>query len=197
MAGRAFADQLDTFSESGGSSPVDAGPLDKGHHTMRNILRTIVCFASISLAPLSASAQFGGKAGFSEAFRPDILPRDMVLIVETLKLEDWQRPIVESLIEDYSASFKTGCDAVREKMVDMAKSQKNGAKSAAGLLAPIENWQQEKQQLFNDFMESVKGQLSDAQRERWPRFGDALHDAHQRTPIQNTAAPTAMKAAGG
>ena len=63
---------------------------------MRHLLRPIVFCASIALASLSASAQFGGKAGFSEAFRPDILPRDMVLIIETLKLEDWQRPIVES-----------------------------------------------------------------------------------------------------
>lgn len=178
MAGPAFADQLDTFRESGGPTPVDAGPPKAGHHTMRNILRTIVCCASISLASLSASAQFGGKAGFSEAFRPDILPRDMVLIVETLKLEDWQRPIVESLIEDYTASFKTGCDAVREKMVDMAKAQKNGSKSAAGLLAPIESWQQEKRKLFSDFMESVKGQLSDTQRERWPRFERTIRREH-------------------
>ena len=95
---------------------------------MRNILRTIVCCASISLAPLTASAQFGGKAGFSEAFRPDILPRDMVLIVETLKLEDWQRPIVESLIEDYSASCKTGCDAVRAPQV----VGPDGAREAVG-----------------------------------------------------------------
>jgi hypothetical protein len=102
----------------------------------------------------------------------------MVLIVETLKLEDWQRPIVESLIEDYTASFKTGCDAVREKMVDMAKAQKNGSKSAAGLLAPIEAWQQEKRRLFGDFMESVKGQLSDTQRERWPRFERTIRREH-------------------
>jgi len=145
---------------------------------MRHLLRPIVFCASIALASLSASAQFGGKAGFSEAFRPDILPRDMVLIIETLKLEDWQRPIVESLIEDYSASFKTGCDAVREKMVDMAKTQKGGAKSAVGLLAPIETWQQEKEKLFRDFMDSVKGQLSDAQKERWPSFERTIRREH-------------------
>ena len=63
-------------------------------------------------------------------------------------------------------------------MVEMAKSQKNGSKSAAGLLAPIESWQLEKQQLFTDFMESVKGQLSDTQRERWPRFERTIRREH-------------------
>jgi len=140
---------------------------------MRHLLRRIVLAAPLALLTM-ASAQFGGKAGFTEAFKPDILPRDMTLIVETLKLEDWQRPIVESLIEDYTASFKTGCDAVREKMVELAKAQKGGPKTIKGLLAPIEQWQPEKQKLFNDFMESVKGQLSEMQRERWPKFERTL-----------------------
>jgi hypothetical protein len=144
---------------------------------MRHLLRPLVCCASIALASLSASAQFGGKAGFSQAFKPDIQARDMSLLVETLKIEDWQRPIVETLLEDYTASFKTGCDAVREKMVEVAKSQK-GAKSAVGLLAPIEAWQVEKERIFQEFMENVKGQLSDTQREQWPRFERMLRREH-------------------
>lgn len=140
---------------------------------MRNLIRRIVLLAPLILAPFTF-AQFGGKAGFGEAFRPDILPRDMTLIVETLKLEDWQRPIVESLIEDYTAGFKTGCDTVREKMVDLAKSQKGASKSIKGLLAPISAWLPEKQRLFQEFMASVKGQLSDVQRERWPKFERTL-----------------------
>ncbi|MEY4842081.1 MAG: hypothetical protein RJA12_805 [Planctomycetota bacterium] len=140
---------------------------------MRNLIRRIVLLAPLILATFTF-AQFGGKAGFGEAFRPDILPRDMTLIVETLKLEDWQRPIVESLIEDYTAGFKTGCDTVREKMVDLAKSQKGASKSIKGLLAPISAWLPEKQRLFQEFMASVKGQLSDVQRERWPKFERTL-----------------------
>jgi len=140
---------------------------------MRNIFRHIVLVAPLLLASL-ASAQFGGKAGFGEAFRPDILPRDMTLIVDTLKLEDWQRPIVESLIDDYGSSFKTGRDTVQQKMMEIAKTQKGGAKSVKGLLAPITLWQPEKERLFTDFMDSIKGQLSDVQRERWPKFERTL-----------------------
>jgi hypothetical protein len=140
---------------------------------MRNLFRRLVLVAPLALLPV-ASAQFGGKAGFAEAFKPDILPRDMTLITETLKLEDWQRPIVESLLEDYNASFRTGCDGVREKMVELAKASKGNPKSIKGLLAPIEQWQPEKQRLYRDFMENLKGQLSDMQRERWPKFERTL-----------------------
>ncbi len=136
---------------------------------MQNANRLLIVAIPLLLATMSF-AQFGGKAGFGEAFRPDVLPRDMVLVVETLKLEEWQRPIVESLIDDYTANFKTGCDTVRQKMVDMAKSQKGDSKSIKGLLAPIQAWVPEKDRMFADFMASVKGQLSDTQRERWPQF---------------------------
>ena len=140
---------------------------------MRTILRRLVLIAPLVLAPF-ASAQFGGKAGFGEALKPDIHPRDMTLIIEILKLEDWQRPIVESLLEDYNSSFKTGCDGMREKMTDLAKKQKGAPQSMKGLLAPITEWQPEKKRLFEDFMSGLKGQLSDVQRERWPKFERTL-----------------------
>src|SRR5689334_11549394 len=44
----------------------------------------------------TASAQFGGRAGFEDAFMPDFLARDVSLFVESLGLEDWQRPILEN-----------------------------------------------------------------------------------------------------
>jgi len=125
-----------------------------------------------------ASAQFGGKAGFSEAFKPDLLPRDMTMIVETLKLEDWQRPIVQSLLQDYQDSFKTGTDALKEKMVESAKQQKNGgAKNMRGLLEPIQNWLPEKARLFEDLMSSIQSQLGPNQKERWPKFERAVRRA--------------------
>ena len=85
---------------------------------MKFLRPAVLTLSLFILAPM-ASAQFGGKAGFSEAFKPDLLPRDMTMIVETLKLEDWQRPIVQSLLQDYQDSFKTGTDALKEKMVEL------------------------------------------------------------------------------
>ena len=77
---------------------------------MNRLHATVVTASLLLFAPIApvAMAQFGGRAGFSEALKPDLLPRDMTMIVETLKLEEWQRPIVQSLLEDYQISFKTG-----------------------------------------------------------------------------------------
>ena len=141
-------------------------------------LRPAVLTLSLFLLAPMASAQFGGKAGFSEAFKPDLLPRDMTMIVETLKLEDWQRPIVQSLLQDYQDSFKTGTDALKEKMVESAKQQKNGgAKNMRGLLEPIQNWLPEKARLFEDLMSSIQSQLGPNQKERWPKFERAVRRA--------------------
>lgn len=144
---------------------------------MKFLRPAVLTLSLFILAPM-ASAQFGGKAGFSEAFKPDLLPRDMTMIVETLKLEDWQRPIVQSLLEDYQDSFKTGTDAIREKMINSAKTQKNGgAKDMRSLLAPIEAWIPEKERLYEDLMSSIKTQLGPNQQERWPQFERAVRRA--------------------
>ena len=138
-----------------------------------NRLRTTIVTISLLLAPV-AMAQFGGKAGFSEALKPDLLPRDMTMIVETLKLEEWQRPIVQSLLEDYQISFKTGTDALHQKMQENARKQTGGASGVRGLLAPIEAWAPEKERLYEDLMSSIKSQLSENQQERWPKFERAV-----------------------
>ena len=144
---------------------------------MKFLRPAVLTLSLFILAPM-ASAQFGGKAGFSEAFKPDLLPRDMTMIVETLKLEDWQRHIVQSLLEDYQDSFKTGTDAIREKMINSAKTQKNGgAKDMRSLLAPIEAWIPEKERLYEDLMSSIKTQLGPNQQERWPQFERAVRRA--------------------
>ena len=144
---------------------------------MKFLRPAVLTLSLFILAPM-ASAQFGGKAGFSEAFKPDLLPRDMTMIVETLKLEDWQRPIVQSLLQDYQDSFKTGTDALKEKMVESAKQQKNGgAKNMRGLLEPIQNWLPEKARLFEDLMSSIQSQLGPNQKERWPKFERAVRRA--------------------
>ncbi|MSR33682.1 MAG: hypothetical protein EXS12_02610 [Phycisphaerales bacterium] len=142
---------------------------------MKFLRPTLLALAFLILTPIT-SAQFGGKAGFSEAFKPDMLPRDMSMIVETLKLEDWQQPIVQSLLEDYKDSFKTGTDAIREKMINSAKKQKTGggAKDMRSLLEPIEAWMPEKEHLFADLMSSIKSQLGPNQQERWPQFERAV-----------------------
>ncbi len=142
---------------------------------MRTLLRTIVLVLAAPLLLASpASAQFGGRGAISEAARPDVLPRDATLIMDTLKLEEWQRPIVESLIEDYTFSFKTGWETAVQKMKEVASRMKGGSGGAKGLMQPIATWLPEKKRLYAEFMANVKGQLSDVQLERWPKFERAM-----------------------
>jgi hypothetical protein len=143
---------------------------------MNRLHATVVTASLLLFAPITpvAMAQFGGRAGFSEALKPDLLPRDMTMIVETLKLEEWQRPIVQSLLEDYQISFKTGTDALQQKMQDNARKQKGAMNDVRLLLAPIEAWAPEKERLYEDLMASIKSQLSENQQERWPKFERAV-----------------------
>ena len=143
---------------------------------MNRLHATVVTASLLLFAPIApvAMAQFGGRAGFSEALKPDLLPRDMTMIVETLKLEEWQRPIVQSLLEDYQISFKTGTDALQQKMQDNARKQKGAMNDVRLLLAPIEAWAPEKERLYEDLMASIKSQLSENQQERWPKFERAV-----------------------
>ena len=74
---------------------------------MNCLLRVVAPAAALALLlspsfvpTASAAPQLGQSAGFAEAFQPDFLSRDMDLIVETLELEDWQRTILQSLLDD-------------------------------------------------------------------------------------------------
>lgn len=130
------------------------------------------CFGPVASAP----AQFGGQAGFAEAFRPDFLARDIILFTDALGLEEWQRPIIETLLEDYQVSFNAGVEDVRKKMSDM-KDQISSAppeEVMKRILAPIDAWSAEKAKLRTEFLDNVKSQLSEAQLERWSRFERAF-----------------------
>jgi hypothetical protein len=138
---------------------------------MRTLIALLIVAAPLALTS-PAAAQFGGRAAMSEAARPDVLPRDLLLIMDTLKLEEWQRPIMESLIDDYNLSFTTGWQQTIERMKQVAMTSKGG--SAKGLMEPIVAWLPEKQKLFTEFMANVKGQLSEVQQERFPRLERAM-----------------------
>ena len=68
------------------------------NRTRATALAVALCAAGALATP--AAAQFGGRAAFGEAFQPDILQRDITLINSVLELEEWQRPIVEALMQD-------------------------------------------------------------------------------------------------
>lgn len=121
-------------------------------------------------------AQFGAAAGIADAFRADFLARDMQLFVEQLRLEDWQRPIIEMLFEDYRTTFNTGVEQVREE-IQNNQSRIVGARPEEVMeiiLEPITRWDLQRRVLKDQFLNNVKAQLSGEQLKRWPRFERTL-----------------------
>jgi hypothetical protein len=135
--------------------------------------------AAAALAAVPANAQFGGRASFAGAFQPDIMQRDLPLMVQTLGLEDWQRPIIETLLDDYISNFNAGVEAAKERMKNASAE---GAKAAPGngdailqkVMEQLSSWRNEKDRMLEKFVADLRSQLGDQQMERWPVFERAL-----------------------
>ncbi|MFO0893865.1 MAG: hypothetical protein U0574_02780 [Phycisphaerales bacterium] len=134
------------------------------------------CLTAFSiLVGTTASAQFGGRTSMADAFTPDIMERDMPLFVETLQLEEWQLPIVESLIQDYRDSFRAGVEGVKQKMSEAKGGPgKQAPPDIDAILKPIDSWTREKDALHKRFLEDLRSQLSEQQMERWPKLERAI-----------------------
>jgi hypothetical protein len=145
--------------------------------SIRSRLATAVIGVGLLCAAVTpATAQFGGRGGMATLFVPDYLPRDLPVFVDSLSLEEWQRPILEALLEDYNTNFNTAADGVRAKMGQFkdAAAGASPEKVVEMITRPLMEWASEKKKLQNDFLASVKSQLSDVQSESWPRLQRAL-----------------------
>ena len=60
------------------------------------LLGTLAVAGTLALSA-PAHAQFGGRSSLADAFQPDVLQRDMPLMIDTLGLEEWQRPVMDSI----------------------------------------------------------------------------------------------------
>lgn len=111
-----------------------------------------------------------------EAFEPDFLNRDMGLFTEYLVLEEWQQPIVESLLKDYLADHKVGVDGLRETLKNMKDTIiAAGDQGAIGvIMGPINAWSVEKARLKERFVDNLRSQLSEEQMSNWPRLERAM-----------------------
>ncbi len=137
--------------------------------------RSLLILGSLLAATLPAAAQFGGEAGFRKAFQQDYLSRDIELINEYLMLEEWQKPIIEILLEDYQTAYRAGEAGFRNKLVDISGNLAgNGQDAMKTLMAPFEQWEREKSVIANTFEENVRLQLSEDQMARWPALERAL-----------------------
>jgi hypothetical protein len=133
--------------------------------------------AAAAAAP--AHAQLGSRTSLADAFRPDILQRDITLIDSTLRLDELQRQVVETLMQDYMTAFNTGVENLKERM----KSAQQDATRAnptnpdailEKIMAPLNEWRAEKRAMSDRFMADLKNQLGPQQQEQWPAFERAL-----------------------
>ncbi|MAH66464.1 MAG: hypothetical protein CMJ27_08755 [Phycisphaerae bacterium] len=144
-------------------------------------IKSSVLVAALSMGTamsmsVPASAQFGAQAGFADSFRPEFLDRDMPLFVEILKLEDWQRPIIEVLLQDYMVSYEAGVEDVKNRMRGLQSRIGNARPDAVMemILEPLAVWDAERAELGRGFLNNVRAQLTGAQIDRWPRFERTL-----------------------
>ncbi|MCH2145536.1 MAG: hypothetical protein MK082_10410 [Phycisphaerales bacterium] len=122
-----------------------------------------------------ASAQFGTQAGFAEAFQKDFLRRDMQLFMDYLRLEDWQRPIIEVLLDDYQDDFDGGTEACKDRMSGLKDEMLADPENAMEIaLRPIKEWELEKKRMRDDFIANLRTQLSPLQMQRWPSLERAM-----------------------
>jgi hypothetical protein len=128
------------------------------------------------LAAPAAEAQFGGRSGMATMFLPDFYPRDLPVFVDALQLEEWQRPIMEALLEDYVTEFNTAADGVRLNMGNLKDvAPGTSSEDVVDLITkPLVAWAAEKRKLHDDFLVGVRSQLSELQLELWPRLDRAL-----------------------
>ena len=146
----------------------------------RFLLAAAVAAAALTINPC-VHAQLPREAGFGEIFLTDFMPKDVSLFVDVLALEDWQEPVLEALLVDYQAEYRAGEQGLRDKLTAM-KDQITGAGESGALtvlMKPIEDWKAEKEAMKLRFLDDVKGQLSDAQLERWPSLERALRREKQ------------------
>lgn len=144
--------------------------------TKSALLATALSMGTAAGIAAPASAQFGAQAGFADSFRPEFLDRDMPLFVEILKLEDWQRPIVEVLLQDYMISYDAGVENVKNRMRGLQSRMGNARPDAVMemILEPLAAWDTARAELGRSFLNNVRAQLTGAQIDRWPRFERTL-----------------------
>ena len=140
------------------------------------IAATVLALGAALATTPTADAQFGGRGGVAQLFIPEYLSRDLPIFVDALQLEEWQRPILEALLDDYNPNFNTAADGVRQAFTGLkdAAAGTSPDKVIELVQGPLVRWSTEKVKLRDDFLANVKSQLSDSQAELWPALERAL-----------------------
>ena len=149
------------------------------HRLARPLAALAVAAAAVLGTARPADAQAGRRTLLAQASRPDIVQRDLSLMAQQLQLEEWQRPVIEALINDYTTAFNTGVDAMKDRMRAASENAVRSGSTAGDqvlqkVLEPLGGWRAEKEQMLAKFNADVKSQLGAQQLELWPKFERAL-----------------------
>ena len=139
------------------------------------VIATVAMTATLTLtAP--TSGQFGSRRGFQR--EPEYTTRDIQLAVDSLKLDETQKLIVQTLFEDYrdayrdsKAGFFQRIENMRDQLVEL-NDQQELLRIVFGALG---EWQANNERLSEQFIQDVQRLLSEDQQELWPPFEHKMY----------------------
>lgn len=139
------------------------------------VIATVAMTATLTLTAPTAG-QFGSRRGFQR--EPEYTTRDIQLAVDSLKLDETQKLIVQTLFEDYrdayrdsKAGFFQRIENMRDQLVEL-NDQQELLRIVFGALG---EWQANNERLSEQFIQDVQRLLSEDQQELWPPFEHKMY----------------------
>lgn len=139
------------------------------------VIATVAMTATLMLtAP--TSGQFGARRGFQR--EPEYTTRDIQLAVDSLKLDETQKLIVQTLFEDYRDAYrdsKAGFFQTIENMRDQLVELNDQQELLRIVFGALGEWQANNERLSEQFIQDVQRLLSEDQQELWPPFEHKMY----------------------
>ena len=139
------------------------------------VIATLAMTATLTLtAP--TSGQFGSRRGFQR--EPEYTTRDIQLAVDSLKLDETQKLIVQTLFEDYRDAYrdsKAGFFQTIENMRDQLVELNDQQELLRIVFGALGEWQANNERLSEQFIQDVQRLLSEDQQELWPPFEHKMY----------------------
>lgn len=133
--------------------------------------------ATAAVIAVPAWAQFGqGRPQDDELFRPQVTRRDVTAMVDLLKLDEMQRDLVTSLLEDYQIAFRADAEKIQAQMDDIRREMEatGDRRDWRTMMRPLREKRAEmtriSDRLKESFVTDVQAVLSAEQVELWPAY---------------------------
>lgn len=139
------------------------------------VIATVAMTVTLTLTA-STSGQFGSRRGFQR--EPEYTTRDIQLAVDSLKLDETQKLIVQTLFEDYRDAYrdsKAGFFQTIENMRDQLVELNDQQELLRIVFGALGEWQANNERLSEQFIQDVQRLLSEDQQELWPPFEHKMY----------------------